>query len=32
MSQTQINPNRIVPKGPIIDFNEPHDRDRFGNA
>jgi glutathionyl-hydroquinone reductase len=26
MSQTQINPNRIVPKGPIIDFDEPHDR------
>jgi putative glutathione S-transferase len=26
MSQTQINPNRIVPKGPIINFEEPHDR------
>jgi glutathionyl-hydroquinone reductase len=26
MSQTQINPNRIVPKGPLIDFDEPHDR------
>lgn len=31
-SMTEINPNRIVPKGPIIDFDEPHDRDRFGNA
>ena len=29
MSQTQINPNRIVPKGPLIDFDERHDRDRF---
>jgi putative glutathione S-transferase len=29
MSQTQINPNRIVPKGPLINFEEPHDRDRF---
>jgi glutathionyl-hydroquinone reductase len=26
MSQTQINPNRIVPKGPIINFDEPHNR------
>lgn len=31
-SMTEINPNRIVPKGPIIDFDEPHDRDRFGNT
>ncbi len=30
MSQTAINPNRIVPKGPLINFDEPHDRDRFG--
>lgn len=29
MSQTQINPNRIVPMGPQIDFDEKHDRDRF---
>lgn len=28
-SQTQINPTGIVPKGPLIDFDEPHDRDRF---
>jgi glutathionyl-hydroquinone reductase len=27
-SMTEINPNQIVPKGPIIDFDEPHDRDR----
>ncbi len=26
MSQTQINPNRIVPKGPMINFDEPHNR------
>lgn len=32
MSMTEINPNRIVPKGPIIDFDELHDRDRFGKA
>ncbi|MBI4785278.1 MAG: glutathione S-transferase family protein [Oscillatoriophycideae cyanobacterium NC_groundwater_1537_Pr4_S-0.65um_50_18] len=31
MSMTEINPNRIVPKGPIIDLDEGHDRDRFGN-
>lgn len=29
ISQTQVNPNQIVPKGPIIDFEERHDRDRF---
>jgi putative glutathione S-transferase len=29
MSQTQVNPNRIVPKGPLINFDEPHDRARF---
>lgn len=29
MSQTQINPTRIVPIGPQIDFDEKHDRDRF---
>ncbi|MBD3884559.1 glutathione S-transferase family protein [Phormidium tenue FACHB-886] len=32
MSMTEINPNRIVPKGPILNFDERHDRDRFGNA
>lgn len=29
MSMTEINPNRIVPKGPIVDFDERHDRDRL---
>lgn len=32
MSMTDINPNRIVPKGPIIDLNERHDRNRFSVA
>ena len=29
MSMTEINPNRIVPKGPLISFDERHDRNRF---
>ncbi|MCU0549155.1 MAG: glutathione S-transferase family protein [Leptolyngbya sp. Prado105] len=29
MSQTQINPNQIVPIGPEIDFDQRHDRDRL---
>jgi glutathionyl-hydroquinone reductase len=29
MSMTEINPNRIVPKGPIINFDEIHDRVRL---
>lgn len=28
-SHVTINPTRIVPKGPVLDFNRPHDRDRF---
>ena len=28
-SHPTINPTRIVPVGPSIDFNQPHDRDRF---
>ncbi|MEL7035800.1 MAG: glutathione S-transferase family protein [Cyanobacteria bacterium J06592_8] len=28
-SHTQINPTRVVPKGPIINFDEPHDRDKL---
>ncbi|GFE71991.1 glutathione S-transferase family protein [Chroococcus sp. FPU101] len=32
MSMTEINPNRIVPMGPIINFDEPHNRARFGNV
>jgi glutathionyl-hydroquinone reductase len=27
MSMTEINPNRIVPEGPILNFDEPHNRD-----
>jgi putative glutathione S-transferase len=29
MSHTSINPTRIVPKGPAIDFSLLHDRSRF---
>lgn len=29
MSMMQLNPTRIVPKGPLINFDEGHDRDRF---
>lgn len=28
-SMTEINPNQIVPLGPSIDFDEPHNRARF---
>jgi putative glutathione S-transferase len=28
-SHANINPTRIVPVGPVIDFNEPHDRARL---
>ncbi len=28
-SHANINPTRIVPKGPELDFTRPHDRDRF---
>jgi glutathionyl-hydroquinone reductase len=28
-SHESINPTRIVPKGPVLDFDEPHDRWRF---
>ncbi|MFW6087224.1 MAG: glutathione S-transferase C-terminal domain-containing protein, partial [Myxococcota bacterium] len=30
VSHGDINPKRIVPKGPDIDFTEPHDRARLG--
>jgi putative glutathione S-transferase len=30
LSHTSINPRRIIPKGPLVDFDEPHDRGRFG--
>jgi putative glutathione S-transferase len=26
MSQSEINPNRIVPLGPVVDFDSPHNR------
>ncbi|MDH5423450.1 MAG: glutathione S-transferase family protein [Gammaproteobacteria bacterium] len=28
VSHTTINPTQIIPKGPALDFNAPHDRDR----
>ena len=28
-SHANINPTRIIPIGPVLDFNEPHDRARF---
>jgi putative glutathione S-transferase len=28
-SHESINPTRIVPNGPVLDFDEPHDRGRF---
>ena len=27
-SHTSVNPTQIIPKGPALDFNAPHDRDR----
>ena len=32
MSMTAINPTRIVPLGPELDFSAPHDRGRFAAA
>lgn len=29
-SHEKVNPTRIVPAGPLIDYTEPHDRERFG--
>ena len=29
MSHATINPTRIIPKGPLLDFGAPHQRDRF---
>jgi len=29
MSHRHLNPSGLVPLGPILDFNRPHDRDRF---
>jgi glutathionyl-hydroquinone reductase len=30
MTHTQINPNRIVPIGPLLDLAKPHNRERLG--
>ena len=32
MSMTAVNPTRIVPIGPELDFSAPHNRDRFARA
>ena len=32
MSHGHINPSRIVPFGPALDFRRPHDRERFGSG
>lgn len=31
-SHESINPSRIIPKGPVIDFDAPHDRNRLPKA
>ncbi|MBD2163696.1 glutathione S-transferase family protein [Calothrix membranacea FACHB-236] len=31
-SHTKVNPTRIVPKGPLIDFDTPHNRDACGGS
>lgn len=31
-SHQHINPTRIVPKGPLLDYMAPHDRDRFDDG
>jgi glutathionyl-hydroquinone reductase len=31
LSHRHLNPSGIVPLGPLLDFNRPHHRDRFGN-
>jgi len=30
MTHTHLNPSRIVPRGPVVDWNAPHDRARLG--
>jgi glutathionyl-hydroquinone reductase len=30
MTHDQINPTRIVPKGPLVDWSEPHRREGVG--
>ena len=31
-SQTTVNPTRVIPLGPTVDFSAPHDRARFGGG
>ncbi len=31
-SHTTINPTRVVPVGPVLDYTRPHNRDRFSEA
>lgn len=31
-SHTTINPTRVVPEGPVLDFDKPHDRERFAKV
>ena len=31
-SHVSVNPSRIVPKGPVLDFTRPHDRDRLSGS
>lgn len=31
-SHESVNPTRIVPVGPALDFTHPHDRERFKAA
>lgn len=31
-SHESLNPSRIVPKGPLLDFTAPHNRDRFART
>lgn len=32
ISHPNVNPHQIVPKGPIVNFNEPHNRDKISAA
>ena len=32
MTHPHINPSRIVPDGPLLDWDAPHERDRHGRS
>jgi putative glutathione S-transferase len=32
MTHPQLNPSRLVPKGPALDFWRPHDREALAGA